>query len=62
MAYVGACVPQLAMRRLCFASTPESAAILHRKTTCQKEYLARVADYYTCQDPKVRKATKSGRE
>jgi hypothetical protein len=55
-------VPPLAMRRLCFTSTPESAAPLYRETTCQKEHLARDADFYMGHDPKVGKVTKSGRE
>jgi hypothetical protein len=50
------------MCRLCFTSTPEFAASLHRETTFQRGYLARVANYHTRQYPRVRKATKSGRE
>jgi hypothetical protein len=62
MAYADTCVPPLAMRRLWFTSTPESAASLHRETACQKEYLARDTDFYMGHDSKVRKVTKSGRE
>jgi hypothetical protein len=55
-------MPPLAILSLCFTSTPESAAYLHRKTTYQKEYLARGADYDMGHNPKVTKITKSGRE
>jgi hypothetical protein len=48
MAYVGARVQAVAIRRLCFTTSPETATALYRQKTCAESavYLARIAYRY----------------